>query len=175
MTGTIPNTSMVDSSGLVSRSVGRENCCWPSPAQSFLFWVPSGPMTKFLFITGHVFWNGASSSTRGGVWLLLLTARTPLFSVGSGKLLLAFGSTVLVLGPVRSHDHNFVFSKILHVFKWGLLFDEKSDLTTNLCLMVVDFGLVSQINCCWASPAQSFFILGPVGPMTIFFVSRLWL
>jgi hypothetical protein len=44
----------------------------PSPIQS-MFVVPSGPMTIFLFFPRfYMFWNGVSSSVRGGVWLLLV-------------------------------------------------------------------------------------------------------
>jgi hypothetical protein len=53
----------------------------------------SGPMARFLFTARHMFWNGASSSMRGGVWLQLSTTHTPLFHVWSGKMLLAFTRT----------------------------------------------------------------------------------
>jgi hypothetical protein len=41
---------------------------WSSPAQSFLV---SGPMAIFFFTDFYAFGNGASSSEREGVWLLL--------------------------------------------------------------------------------------------------------
>jgi hypothetical protein len=51
-------------------SVGRLNCYWPSPAQSFLASVSSGSMTKIFYLYSpldmYVFRNGASSSTRDG-------------------------------------------------------------------------------------------------------------
>jgi hypothetical protein len=48
-------------------TVSLVNIYWSSPAQSFLVSDPLGPTTIFLFFTDfHVFWNGASSSTRGG-------------------------------------------------------------------------------------------------------------
>jgi hypothetical protein len=53
----------------------------------------AGLMARIFFIARHMFWNGASSTMRGGVWLLQLTTHTPLFNVGSGKMLLAFTST----------------------------------------------------------------------------------
>jgi hypothetical protein len=34
----------------------------------------------------------------------------------------------LVSGPVRIHGHIFVLSRLLHVLKWGLLFDERRGL-----------------------------------------------
>jgi hypothetical protein len=49
----------------------------------------------------------------------------------SSKLMLALVSTVLLLsGPVRTHDHIFVLSRLVRVFKWGLLFDERRGLTS---------------------------------------------
>jgi hypothetical protein len=50
------------------------------------FGAPSGPMTIFLFFTDfNVFWSGASSSTRGGVWLLLATTPSLLGSDSAGS------------------------------------------------------------------------------------------
>jgi hypothetical protein len=52
------------------------------------------------------------------------------FWVGlSGKLLLALASTILISGPVETHDHIFVFLRLLRVLKWGFLSDERN-LTT---------------------------------------------
>jgi hypothetical protein len=38
----------------IELSVGRLNCCWPSPAQSFVASVSSRSMTKILFCPKHV-------------------------------------------------------------------------------------------------------------------------
>jgi hypothetical protein len=46
-------------------------------------------------------------------------------------MLLALASTiVLVSGPVGTHDHIFVLSRLLRVLKRGLLIDERRGLTT---------------------------------------------
>jgi hypothetical protein len=51
------------------------NCCWSSTAQSFLVFGPVGTPSYFSsFQTFYVFWNGASSSTRGRIWLPLVTS-----------------------------------------------------------------------------------------------------
>jgi hypothetical protein len=42
------------------------------------------------------------------------------------KFLLALASTSVLLSvPVGTHDHIFILVNILHVFYWGLLFDER--------------------------------------------------
>jgi hypothetical protein len=48
-------------------------CRWSSPAQSFLFSAPVGTHDDIfiLFKATYMFWNGASFSTRGGVWFVL--------------------------------------------------------------------------------------------------------
>jgi hypothetical protein len=56
-------------------SVGRVNYCWPSSAQSVLFFCPVRTHYDIFFFFSPdfcVFWNRASSSTKGGVWLLLV-------------------------------------------------------------------------------------------------------
>jgi hypothetical protein len=51
--------------------------------------------------------------------------------VESSKLLLGFASTVvLVSGPVGTHDHVCILSRVLRVFKWGVLYEETRGLTT---------------------------------------------
>jgi hypothetical protein len=61
-------TSYVLSSPVEQTAVG------PRQHSRSWFWAPSGPMTVFLFCRDfYVFRNGASSSMRGGVWLLLVT------------------------------------------------------------------------------------------------------
>jgi hypothetical protein len=48
-------------------------CCCPSPAQSFVVLSPvrTHDHSFVRSKTTYVFWNGASSSTKGGVWPLL--------------------------------------------------------------------------------------------------------
>jgi hypothetical protein len=69
-----------------------ENCCWFRQHSRSWFLVPLRSRTMFLFFSRfHVFWNVASSSTRGGLWLLLVASlllgvtRTPLNSITSGR------------------------------------------------------------------------------------------
>jgi hypothetical protein len=38
--------------------------------------------------------------------------------------------SLLASGPVGTHNHIFVLSRLLRVLKWGLLFDERRDMTT---------------------------------------------
>jgi hypothetical protein len=51
----------------------------------------------------------------------------------------------LVSGPVGTHDHIFVFSRLLSVLKWGYLLEEKRGLTT----------LVTGEWLCWLSHSLS--------------------
>jgi hypothetical protein len=48
-------------------SVGQLNCCWPSPAQSFLVSVSSRSMTKIFILYMYMIQNGASFYDEGGV------------------------------------------------------------------------------------------------------------
>jgi hypothetical protein len=46
---------------------------------------------------------------------------------------LVLASTVfLCFEPQWDHDHIFVLSRLLHVSKWGLLFDKRRGLTTTV-------------------------------------------
>jgi hypothetical protein len=97
--------------------VSELNCCWPSPALSFLasglFEIYDQDFCSPLDM--YVFRNGASSCTRGGVDLsealrLLHRSSTdcPVQSspVQSSKLLLALASTVILGSESHgSHDH----------------------------------------------------------------------
>jgi hypothetical protein len=79
----------------------------------------------------------------------------------SSNLLLAFASTViLVLGPVGTHDHIFVLTKIFMCFE------------TRHSLRREEGGpcLSRAVICCWPSLAQSFLVLGPVGTHDHIFV-----
>jgi hypothetical protein len=56
---------------------------------------------------------------------------THLSLVLSSKFLLALASTsVLDFGPLGTHDHIFVISRLSGVLNWGLLFDDRWGLTT---------------------------------------------
>jgi hypothetical protein len=68
-------------------------------------------------------------------------------SSGSGKLLLAFASTVyLGVGLSLTHDCKFVLSKdFAFFFKWGLQFNEVRGLTTR-CHPLVMGGEVTRLH-----------------------------
>jgi hypothetical protein len=52
-------------------------------------------------------------------------------SITSGKLLLVSpAQSFFVSGPIDTHGHIYVLTRLLHVLKWGLLFDERRGLTT---------------------------------------------
>jgi hypothetical protein len=53
-----------------------------------------------------------------------------IYPVQSSRLLLALASTVILgFGPRRTHGHIFVLSRLLGVLIWGLLFDERREVT----------------------------------------------
>jgi hypothetical protein len=56
------------------------------------------------------------------------TQLTPIYSF---KLLLTLACTVVLdSNPVRTHDHIFIFYRLVRVLKWGLLIEERKGLTT---------------------------------------------
>jgi hypothetical protein len=87
-----------------------------------------------IFLFKLVFWNGTSSSTRRGVWLLLVT---PLLMgvIGAG--------THTLNAPLPTHTHKHARTRThTQTRVW----------TLSLKILVQS----SPVNCCWPSPAQSF-------------------
>jgi hypothetical protein len=84
------------------RSVGRLNCFWPSPLHQILVSGRIG-IHELIFVLSETFTcsrNGAFSSTRGGVWLLLVT---PPLQWGGGD---DSSGHSLTNWPFPSHTHS---------------------------------------------------------------------
>jgi hypothetical protein len=129
------------------------------------FRAPSSPTTTFLFfprLLRVLKWGllGASSSTRGGVWLVLISDCL----VGrSGKLL---WQSVLVSGPAGNHVHIF-FSRQRTCFEMGppLRREEGSDCYWSVItptLLGFEFGLLMRLP---SSPENSTYVQSKVVPV----------
>jgi hypothetical protein len=90
---------------LVACTVSEVNCCWPSPAQSFLIPSPAGLMTKFYSFmtlsTSKIFYHRRS-----------------------------IGQSVLVSGRTWGSRSDFYYcQKVAGLLKWSALFDERTGLS----------------------------------------------
>jgi hypothetical protein len=103
----------------------RINYCWPSPSQSI--------MVVYSFQNFRVFWNGTSSSTRGEVWLLLVTPLLPSCDSRGHSL------TYWAFPPhTRTHTHTHTHTHA-HTQIYALTH-----------LMTNSLGVGSgRVNCCW--------------------------
>jgi hypothetical protein len=95
------------------------NCCWPSPAQSFI--VPSHCRTHDHILLSH---NSGSSATVEGHYISYEVHFIP---VQFSKLLLVLASTAgLDFGLCRDPCPYILLCTLLCIKKWGLLLDERS-------------------------------------------------
>jgi hypothetical protein len=110
----------------------------------------------------YMLWKGASSSRRGGFWLLLGTS--PL--LGATR-----ADSQSLTGPfLHKHsirDHLSGFHTKIQTSVFGLLHAHLTALTNESS---VSQPVSSPVHCCWPSPAQSFSVSAPGGTRDQIFV-----
>jgi hypothetical protein len=104
-----------------------------------------------------MFWNGASTLTRRGVWLLLVTL--PLFGLIQGGT--HCHSVTVTHWPFVAQTHTRTSSNNPTHF-------------ANQPISVPWAGSVGRVNCCWPSPTQSFSLRVPLDSWAYFTLSRFY-
>jgi hypothetical protein len=153
------------------------NCCWPSPAQSFLVSGPIGTHDRIFVLsrlTRVLKWDlffdeSTGLTTTGhsplywGVTLLSLTLTHSTYSTLWKSNLYydrrSVGQSVLVSSPIWGPRPHFYYCQtVAGLLMWGAPPWRE------------DGSVV--YNCCWSSPVQSFSAPSPAGLMTIFYCLR---